>query len=289
MSARTLCLLIPMLCGLCGCSAFDVLNALAPSDGYVRTKSIAYGPLPRQKLDLYQPRRGGPHAGIVVFFYGGDWQSGNKGAYRFVAEGLISKGFIAVLPDYRLYPAVRFPAFVEDGALAVRWVHDHAREIGGNPDDIFLMGHSAGGHIAALLTLDGRYLRAVGLDRRDIAATAGLAGPYEFLPPRKDRRVFDMPKGAEAPAPDVEPINFVDGREAPMLLLTGTQDRTVPPENALKLARRIWQSGGVATYIAYEKVGHVQLVLSLAAPFRWISPALEDVNAFFRQHERPMK
>jgi acetyl esterase/lipase len=137
-----------------GCSRFDIVNATIPSCGYMRTSNIAYADLPRQKLDVYVPRNAKSALSVVVFFYGGDWQNGKKDDYRFVAQAIASKGFIAVLPDYRLYPEVTFPAFVNDGALAVRWVHDNIARFGGDPKRVFLAGHSAGGHIVALLTLD---------------------------------------------------------------------------------------------------------------------------------------
>jgi len=126
----------------------------------------------------------------------------------------------------------------------------------------------------------------VGLDRNAIAGTAGLSGPYRFMPPTKDFGVFSMPLSATTADPDIEPINFVDGREPAMLLLTGLDDKTVRPDNSAALAKRIEERGGVVQYISYEKVGHVQMVLSLAAPFRWISPALEDVTAFFHKHQQ---
>ncbi|MEO7155926.1 MAG: alpha/beta hydrolase, partial [Vicinamibacterales bacterium] len=153
------------LLALTGCSKFDLLNATVPARNYLRTDDISYGPLARQKLDVYRPKSPPPRADIVIFFYGGDWQAGSKRDYRFVAEALTSRGFVAVMPNYGLYPEVTFPAFVEDAAQVVRWAHDNATTIGGDPAHIYLMGHSAGAHIAALLTLDARYLAGTGLDR----------------------------------------------------------------------------------------------------------------------------
>ena len=127
-----------------GCTGFDLLNAPISSCGYTRTANIPYGSISRQKLDVYRPRSGADGR-VVIFFYGGEWNAGQKADYRFAAEALTSKGFIAVLPDYRLYPQVTFPRFVEDGALAVRWTRDHISQFGGNPNHIYLMGHSAGG------------------------------------------------------------------------------------------------------------------------------------------------
>jgi acetyl esterase/lipase len=275
-------LTLSFLFGLSGCTKFDLVNALVPSMGYLRTSDLSYGPLPAQKLDVYVPKKSRPNSTVVIFFYGGDWQNGSKDDYRFVAEALASEGFVTVMPNYRLYPTVRFPAFVYDGALAVRWTHDHIVAFRGNPHRIFLMGHSAGAHIAGLLTLDARYLRSTGLDRRSVRATVGLSGPYDFVPSPPDRAVFSMPQADTHPNADIEPINFVDGGEPPMLLVQGLGDKTVNPDNAYHLAARIRQKGGAVQLIAYPDVGHVQMILSFAAPFRWLGHALRDSARYIR-------
>jgi acetyl esterase/lipase len=266
-----------------GCSRFDIINATIPSCGYIRTSNIAYATLPRQKLDVYVPRGAKAGLSVVVFFYGGDWQNGTKGDYRFVAQGIESKGFIVVMPDYRLYPQVTFPAFVNDGALAVRWVHDNISRFGGDPNRIFLAGHSAGAHIVALLTLDKHYLRNVGLDRDAIRATAGLSGPYDFVPSPPDRGVFSMAVNDTNPPADIEPINFVDGKEPPMLLIQGLDDPTVHYTNALDLAAKIRAAGGSVRLITYPGVGHVAVVASFAWPLRWLAPTLRDMTTYFRE------
>ena len=271
-----------LLMSLIGCTKFDALNALVPPFGYHRTRDVAYGPLPRQKLDVYQPTSSTRPADIVVFFYGGSWQNGEKSDYIFAAQALTSKGFIAVLPDYRLYPAARFPAFVQDGALAIKWAHDHAKEIGGDPRRVFLIGHSAGAHIAALLTLDGRYLHEVGLDRSAVAGTVALAGPYDFVPSSGDRRVLLMQDGDTKPPVQTQPIAFVDGREPPMLLIHGTADETVSVDNTKALADKIRQAGGSVETRIYDGKTHVGVVLSLAWPFRWIAPTLRDSADYIR-------
>lgn len=266
-----------------GCSRFDLLNATIPSCGYVRTSNLAYSSSPRQKLDVYVPRHAKTKTAVVIFFYGGDWQNGDKGGYRFVAEAITSKGFIAVLPDYRLYPVVTFPAFVTDAALAVRWVHENIASYGGDPSRVFLAGHSAGGHIVALLTLDKHYLENVGLNRDVIRATAGLSGPYDFVPSPPDRGVFSMLLNDATPPADIEPINFVDGTAPPMLLIQGLSDPTVNPRNATELAAKIRAAGGNVRCITYPGVGHVGVVLSFAWPFRWLAPTLRDMTSYFKQ------
>ncbi len=100
-----------------------------------------------------------------------------------MAKALARRGYVAVLPDYRIYPQARYPDFLDDGARAVRWAKDNATRFGGDPQKLFLMGHSAGAHIAAMLALDATWLQKVGLvPGRDIAGLIGISGPYDFLP-----------------------------------------------------------------------------------------------------------
>src|SRR5450830_980541 len=144
------------------CSPVKTLNAIIPSDGYILEQGITYGALPRQKLDVYIPKNKAVTAKpVVVFFYGGSWDSGDRADYKFVAEALTSKGFVVVIPDYRVYPEVLFPDFLFDAAKAAKWVKDNAEKYGGDHSKVFLAGHSAGAHIAAMLTLDQQYLASV--------------------------------------------------------------------------------------------------------------------------------
>jgi acetyl esterase/lipase len=269
---------------LTGCSSLQVLNATVSHRGYVRTTDIPYGTDPRQKLDVYLPKKVVLNAKVVIFFYGGSWRGGSKTDYRFVAQALTSRGFIVVLPDYRVYPQVIFPGFVEDGASAVRWVRNNVSTYGGDTNHLYLMGHSAGSHIAALLTLDTHYLKAVGLDRNVIRATATLSGPYDFTPNPWDRPVFGMGTNQTAIDPAIEPITFVDGKEPPMLLVQGLRDEIVAPSNALNLAARIHEAGGEVEYIAYPKRGHAAVVVALVWPYQWLAPVLDDVTDYFNRH-----
>ena len=141
-------------------------------------KDAAFGNNPRQRLDVYRPRTIGPAAlPIIIFFYGGSWSSGSKSGYSFVGRALASRGFLVVIPDYRLVPEARFPVFLEDNAMAVRWVRAHGAALGGEPGRLILAGHSAGAYNAAMLALDPRWL---GIDRQWVCGLIGLAGPYDF-------------------------------------------------------------------------------------------------------------
>lgn len=260
-------------------SPVRMLNAVAAFGSYRMTSDIAYAPGARRSLDVYRPSPGGESAPVVVFFYGGNWQEGEKSTYRFLGAALASRGLVAVVPDYRVYPEVRFPGFVEDGARAVRWAYDHAAEFGGDPRRIVLMGHSAGAYIAAMLTYDRRWLAAVGLDRdRDVRGLVGLAGPYDFLPLK--RPVFKTIFGPDDRLAATQPINFVEGGAPPAFLATGRDDDVVDPGNTARLGRRISEKNGAATVKIYDDIGHRLLIGAFAAPLRGLAPVLRDTVGF---------
>ena len=240
-----------------------LLVALAtPPLHFQRHADIAFTEGPRGRLDVYEPRKPHPGAPVVVFFYGGGWEGGSKALYRFIGASLAAAGVVAVIPDYRVYPQVRYPAFLQDNARAVRWTRDHAADYGADPARLFLMGHSAGAYDAAALGLDRRWLDGVGLDaRRDLAGVIGLSGPYDFLPLQspKLKAIF----GPEPQRPDTQPINHVDGSEAPFLLIAGTADTTVYPRNTTRLADRIEARGGQAEAVLYPCAGHARTVTAL--------------------------
>ncbi|HEV7300540.1 MAG TPA: alpha/beta hydrolase [Tepidisphaeraceae bacterium] len=267
-----------------GCSRFDVLNATVPSWGYRQNNGISYGQAARQKLDVYQPGSQKKGAPIVVFFYGGGWQNGQRTDYRFVAEAFTSYGYVTVIPDYRLYPEVTFPAFVVDGAMALRWVQENAARFDADPSRIFLVGHSAGAHIAALLMYDESYLNDVGFDRAALRATAGISGPYDFKATGFYEQIFPQQDDPQTRR-DFNPIYYVDGSEPPMLMLQGTDDKLVEQGNAIRLAKRVRAQGGQARHLRFRGGNHSDTVLSLAWSFRWLTPSLRYITTFFREHD----
>lgn len=272
---------------LSACSGHFWINTLVPRWGYDRHTDIAYGQQARQKLDVYTPSESAAGHPVVVFFYGGSWQTGDKEGYRFVGQALASRGITAVLPDYRLYPDVSFPAFVEDGAAAVAWTRRHIAEYGGGACQIFVAGHSAGAHIAGLLATNDDYLTKAGASIADLSGFIGLSGPYDFLPIEDPtlQKIF-APKSRW---PDTQPIHFVDGDEPPMLLLHGGADQTVLPENTKRLAQKVKSvSGSVKTKI-YPGIDHVMLIAPLATTLRFKGDQLDQIAAFIEENtpERP--
>jgi len=243
------------------------------------TRSAAYAGGARQGLDIYR-RRGVEAAPVVVFFYGGGWRSGNKTLYSYVGKVLSRRGYLAVLPDYRIYPEVRYPAFLEDGALALRWVKDNAGRFGGDADKVFVMGHSAGAHIAAMLATDPRWLAAVDLaPERDIAGLVGVAGPYDFAPLR-DQLLRDIFGGDR---PETQPIYHVRAGTPPSLLLTGVRDGIVDPGNSERFAARLKAAGNHATLVKYPRVGHYLIIAAFARFGRLLAPVLRDSDRFMRR------
>ena len=239
-----------------------------------------YGSGQLDKLDIYIPEGGSTGSqDVIVFFYGGRWQSGKKEHYRFVGTALAQRGFVTVIPDFGNYPAVRFPAFVENGARALAWVGNHIAEYGGRPDRIFLTGHSSGAHVAALLTVDPHYLESQGKDVRAlIKGFAGLAGPYAFTPTDADlMEIFGPPSRY----PQMQATTFVTGKEPPMLLLYGEQDERVKPANHERLAERIRATGGRVEVLTYPELGHVGLIGTFSG-FGPASSVVDDMVAFFR-------
>ncbi len=276
------------LCVVAGCSGPAVLNAVTSRAGFETVRDLRYAPGERGTFDLYVPDGANATTPVIVFFHGGSWDGGSKALYPFVGQSLASAGFAVAIPNYRLYPEVVFPAFVEDGARAVAVVAELARRGGPNlpagRHPLFLMGHSAGAQIAGLLAFDERHLRAVGLNARDINGFVGLAGPYDFLPIQEERYKRIFPQGVREAS---QPVRFVDGREAPALLIAGLADTTVEPRETRSMAAAIRAKGGRVEMRTYEGLDHVGAVSSLATALPLGDRALRgDVVRFLRENSR---
>ena len=265
-------LIASVLSLLGGCSPAALLNATVPRGGYTRQRDIAYGPLPRQTLDLYRPQTPRADGKSVIFFYGGSWDTGAKGDYLFVGQALASRGITTIIPDYRLYPEVRFPAFIEDAAQATRWAGEHV-----GLTKLFIAGHSAGAHIASMLAVNTPYLAQAGVDRMKLAGVIGLSGPYDFLP-LKSAKLIDIFGGANRP--EIEAITFARaplprGAAAPRHgRHDGLSAQQREPRRGLAASRRAGRAE------ALPGVGHIDIVAAFSDLLHKRATTREDVLAF---------
>lgn len=264
------------------CSPLGLLNTLGPRDRDARriARGLTYGDHPRQAFDLYAPTGAEGTLPVVVFFYGGGWDSGSRDLYGWAAQALASRGFLVALPDYRLVPEVRFPAFIEDAAAATARVAAVARDHGGDPSRLAVAGHSAGAHLAMMIALDRRYMAAAG-DAGRIRAAAGLAGPYEFLP-------FNVPASINAfgAAPDplqTQPVTFVRRDAPPLWVGHGTADTIVHAEDSQILHDRMVAVGGACELRLYPGLNHADLIAPFSPMFRNKAPVLADLTDFLHR------
>ena len=268
-----------VLGGLAACSPLGALNALSPGRDLRVKADVPYGSNLRQRMDIYAPAKGPASAPVIVFFYGGNWVSGVRGDYAFVGRALASRGFVVVIPDYRLYPEVKYPDFLDDSAQAVAWTWREIAGFGGDPKRLYVMGHSAGAYNAAMVALDGHYLAKFGMQASALRGWIGLAGPYDFIPieNKTTRPVFHFP---DTP-PASQPINHVSKDAPSTLLIAASKDGLVNPvRNTGGLANKLRANGVPVQEIYYDGVNHTTLVASIAAPLRSLAPTLDALTQF---------
>jgi acetyl esterase/lipase len=282
-------------CGIGYASSWSLLGLLNLADkasssdrAELVVRGEDYGALPRQKLNIWRPvTKADGKLPVLVFFYGGGWHSGGRDFYDFLGRSFAARGFLVIIPDYRLYPEVQFPAFAEDAALALAWTQKNAAKFGGDPARLALAGQSAGAHIAALVTLDKRYLEKAGGSADMIRAFVGMCGPYDFLP-----FTSDSARNALGNAPDLiqtQPITFARADAPPMLLLTGDADTTVKPRNTKALADAQRALGSDVSVKLYPGLNHTDPIKVIAAPFRRQAPVLDDVATFLTKSLAPQE
>ena len=286
--ARAGILTLAAVSSACASLSFLAANIPASFGAYQRTADIAYGSDKRQRLDVYVPKQegtaeqqgvaaSGAARPVVIFWYGGSWQMGSKSEYKFVGAALAERGFVTVLPDYRLYPQVKFPDFLDDAAKAVVWVQQHAQEFGGDPRRIVLMGHSAGAHTAAYLALNREFLLKAGVKPEGIVGLVGLSGPYALAPnTRALHTIFGKPY-TEA---DWQPLRFVTRQSPPAFLAQGLNDTVVSPRQTEQLRDALRAQGVRVEAELYPDRGHADTVASISIPARHRAPVLDDATKF---------
>lgn len=265
-------------------------RTLGGTDGtQVAASGVRYGSLPAQRLDVIAPNAPGPHP-VLVFIHGGGWHSGRPEDYHFIGRTFARAGYIVVLPGYRLGPEGIYPHMLEDGAAAVAWTAQNIPRFGGDPDQVVLMGHSAGAHTAVMLGLERQWLGRQGLPEGFIKGVVGLSGPYDFHPFTSDsaRNAFGHVEDPKL----TQPITFARGDAPPMLLLTGDADTTVKPRNSKVMAKALTDKGGRARLVILPGVDHAGPVLKLAQPFlrdTSVSAPVLDFLASLRQPSAPIQ
>ena len=270
---------------LAACSPLALVNAVSPGGASMSTEAIPYAIGQRHKLDVYRPKTGtgtGKAAPVIVFFYGGNWVSGQRGDYAFVGRALAARGFVVVVPDYRLYPEVRYPDFLDDAAQAVAWTERNIARYGGDAAKVFVMGHSAGAYNAAMVALDARWLGKQGVAPGSLRGWIGLAGPYDFLPieNRTTRPVFGFPY-TRAESQPIRHAGEAGGKGLPALLIAAKKDSLVDPaRNTARLAGALRTAGVPVRELYYGGVNHYTLVASLSSSLHALAPTLDAVQAF---------
>lgn len=269
--------------GLAGCSPVRLLNA--GIDERLVQRDLAYGADPRQRVDLYQPppSQARPVAGwpVVLFFYGGSWNDGQRADYAFVGSALAARGLLTLVADYRLFPQVRYPDFLHDCAQATAWALASLGAHGGDVMRLFVMGHSAGAYNAAMVALDARWLRAAGSAPERLAGWLGVAGPYDFVPIQnpKVQPVFHHP---QVPL-DSQPIRHVSASAPRSFVAAAASDSLVNPQrNSVQLATALKGAGVPTTLKLYERTNHLTVIGAIAAPLRFLAPLLDDVETFIK-------
>jgi acetyl esterase/lipase len=270
------------LIAACGSAVFVLANAPTAFGSFDRHSDLAYGEDARQRLDVYSPRNAAQRP-VVIFWYGGTWVKGSKANYRFVGAALAERGFVAVLPDYRLYPSVTFPAFCEDGAHALAWVEAHAQEFGGDPQRIVLMGHSAGAHMAAFIAFNHAFDEQAGAETQSIVGLVGLSGPYALVPDTAELHAMFHAPNTDA---DWQPVRFVDAHSPPTLLLHGLADKEVYPKHTLALNEALLRNHVRVEMKLYAHGHHADTLAPFALLARHRSAAYEDSVRFIQSVTR---
>jgi acetyl esterase/lipase len=258
-------------------SPFNIAEAM--DQGVKKVADIPYADGQRKKLDIYRPEKLDGPAPVVMFIYGGSWRAGDKFEYEFAGRALAAAGFVVVIADYRLWPEVKYPEFLEDNAQAMRWIQDNITLYDGDPKRFFLAGHSAGAYNAVMLGLDSSFRREYEVTM-PIRAIAGISGPYNFYPFE-----YDQVRDTFGPAPSAEgtqPINLVTADAPPILLASGTSDPIVRVQNSEAMAAKLREQGVWVTEKYYEGFGHLEPVIALGAMMRFRMPVLNDVVEFFQ-------
>lgn len=269
----SLLFLLPLLGSCAELKPINLLNATIPQVGYTLSEGIAYGDDSRQQLDIYSPTEPSPDQKLIVFVYGGAWRTGNRSEFEFVGQALSNAGHTVVIPDYRLFPNVTYPAFVDDVALAITALPELSALADIDPTSVVLMGHSSGAHSVAMLTTDSRFLEN---SEVSISALIGLSGPYDL--PLDNPEVKPVFSGNQAI--DVSPVLRASSGQPRTLLIHGLSDERVLPFHTRNFTQALEKVGVPVTMYLVDDGSHAGVLAGIAAPLQFTNDTLPVVLNF---------
>ena len=251
----------------------NVDGIFTSGDAELVAESVLYGDDAQQSLYIHREPDFGENETrpVLVWIHGGAWRDGDPKNYGFIARNLAAEGFVVVNAGYRKSDSDgnggQYPEMLEDGAATLRWITDNIGEYGGDPSQIYLMGHSAGAYNAVMLALDAQWIGREGLPVDTVKGVIGLAGPYDFLPLDSDstKRIFGDVEAGRLPA--TQPVNLVSADAPPMLLLHGGEDTVVKPRHSVTLAAALNAAGSEAKAVEFAGQSHSDMVVKIARPF----------------------
>jgi len=233
-------------------------------------------------LDIYQPEDC-QFCPVIIYIHGGTWVLGDKGGLSYKAKSFTSQGFIYISINYRLSPDYRFPAHAQDVAHAFSWVKNNIQEYGGNPEQIYLMGHSAGGHLAALITLDEQYLATFNLKPSDIDGIIGIDSAAYHLPSLfsaepKNQYLFSWAFGDHPLDWEIaSPINYIKkGKTIPPFLLLVADGREISKTVNQNFYQKLQKYGYNATIFHFPNKDHVSIDYDLGKEDDPVFPVILD-------------
>ena len=244
-------------------------QAMAWSDEVRATSRVAsdlpYGDDERQKLDVYMPATApGTPAPVLLFFHGGYWVIGHKDLMGFIAPAITPAPALLVPVGYRLAPGAKYPQQVDDCRAALRWVYDHIADYGGDPARIYVAGHSAGGHLAALMTLQQERLADFGLPADIIKGCFPVSGVFDVTETPPDRREAFLKSDADAH--DASPLYHAEGNATPFLLEIGSEDFDNLRAQHPRMLAALRSQPGYVEEMVRDGHNHFQISLDHADP-----------------------
>lgn len=249
-------------------------------------KDVVFHPGMAPRLDVYSPPSGDGHP-ILFFVHGGSWKDYDKALFAPVAMKLLPEGMVVVIPSYTLHPDAGYEQMAREVAAALSWTLDNVARYGGDPARVYVAGHSAGAHLAALAVMDPRFLAAYGHSAADVRGLVGLSGVYDtqaeydyWQAQGVYPEVLVDVMGGEERFAAASPISYVRPELPQVLLIHGDEDETVPVGIATAFHAALQAVGASSTLTVYAGSGHTDFLFAALTAER--APLIVDLVAFVR-------